>query len=502
MTTKIWSLAFKDWPIRQKLLIPTVIFLVTSCTIYILAFFFLLNYIRDNAITEHKTLLTIEQQFFNTVSAALKSPVHPELINEELTELKRHIKQYSALHHEIKDTLNINEINQKIAKLEALLLFNSQAEPSENTSFRSLVSQLEHSREDFQQSIHKIHEVLSIETRGEINDLMQYVLLSAVIGIVIATYSANILASQISSSIEHLQQAVAQFRLKERPYKLNIKQEDEIGLLSKDFNSMMAEITFNKSKLEQAIKHAQNSNNAKSQFLANISHELRTPMLGIMGFSDLGIQKIDSADKEKTLRYFQRIKSSSQRLLSLVNDLLDLSKLESGQLELQRENIDLNILTKEVIDEMKVLISDKSIELSLNNSNLESYAYIDRKQIHQVIYNLLSNAIKYSEVNGSIQVTIDTGIARVEQHDELVEVPVLSFSCEDEGVGIPESELNIVFDKFAQSTKTVNNASGTGLGLAICKEIITAHQGRIYAKNRQPDGVRLTFEVPIKQLES
>ena len=490
-------LAFKDWPIRQKLLIPTILFLIISCTIYIAAFFFLLNYIRDDAITEHKALLNIEQQYSSALNAILKWPVSPDLIKQELAEFRQQIKRYQSLSSNDQNTLSVDELTQSINKLRELAKQSSQIKSADSIQFKSFVVQLERVRSELQIPIHEIQETLANETGDKINYLVLFVLLSALIGAGLAIYGANIIASYISSPIEQLHSAVALFRSGKDATRLTINQEDEIGQLSKDFNSMVAEITFNKGKLEQAIKLAQQSNNAKSHFVANISHELRTPMLGIMGFSDLGIEKIDSAGKDKILRYFQRIKSSSKRLLNLVNDLLDLSKLESGQFELHLERVNLSTVIKDVIDEMQTLIRDKSINLSLDDHNIDTLANIDRKQIHQVIYNLLSNAIKYSNANGKIHIVIDSCILRIAQHNTFVEMPGLTFTCSDEGVGIPADELDDVFGKFSQSTNTIAGAGGTGLGLAICKEIIEAHHGHIYAKNRYSKGLRLTFEIPV-----
>jgi len=497
VTPKLLSLAFKDWPIRRKLLTPTILFLVLSCTVYILAFFFLLNHIRDEAITAHKALLSIERQFSSTINTIAQWYISLDQVKQELIELELQVKHYQSSTDSNQSILVLESLIQNIHRLNRLAELNVLVKSPDSTQYRSLVLQLEQIKTELQTSIHKIQQRLADNTTTKINFLMLFVLLSALIGAGLAIYGANIIAYKISTPIQQLHTTVVQFRHGKDTQKLTIEQDDEIGQLTKDFNSMIAETTFNKGKLEQAIKLAQQSNHAKSQFLANISHELRTPMLGIMGFSDLGIDKIDSADKEKLLRYFQRIKSSSKRLLDLVNDLLDLSKLESGQLELHLERFDLSTLTKEVIDEMRTLIRDKSIDLSLEDHKVKTLVNIDRKQIHQVIYNLLSNAIKYSEVNGNIRITIDTCNSRIEQNNRLVEIPCLAFTCADEGVGIPEDELDVVFDKFTQSTKTVTGAGGTGLGLAICKEIIEAHQGRIYATNRRSGGVQLTFEIPV-----
>ena len=235
--------------------------------------------------------------------------------------------------------------------------------------------------------------------------------------------------------------------------------------------------------LRQARDEAQKANQAKSEFLANISHELRTPLHGILSFANLGISKYQSLSTSKLLKYFSTIKASGENLLELVNDLLDLAKLESGKMTFHFEKADLYQQTDAVIDEFASLLSDNRLKIQLHSPTAFSLVF-DTSKIRQLLRNLISNAVKFSKENNEIHIYIkDVGNkARIEVRDN--------------GIGIPEEDLDRIFDKFVQSSKTSSGAGGTGLGLAICKEISDAHQGNIWAENNEQGGASMFFEIP------
>lgn len=242
-------------------------------------------------------------------------------------------------------------------------------------------------------------------------------------------------------------------------------------------------------KANKLTKDAIVASQAKSEFLANMSHELRTPLHSILSFASFGIKKHDYAERQKLLDYFNRIKQSGTTLLALLNDLLDLAKLESRKVVFSFKPADLNELLRSVADEMYTLLSERHLTVRYETSDLDGEVVLDSEKIKQVLRNFLNNAIKFSPDGGVIELAAG-------RTDATAKV-----SVSDRGPGIPEDELEAVFDKFVQSSKTKTGAGGTGLGLSICDEIISAHKGRIWAENRPEGGAIFSFVIPLSQSE-
>jgi len=246
---------------------------------------------------------------------------------------------------------------------------------------------------------------------------------------------------------------------------------------------------------------AELSNRAKSEFLANMSHELRTPMHAILGFSSLGSNKVDTASSEKIASYFSRINESGQRLLGLLNDLLDLSKLEAGRMNFEFSENDLQATIANVAEELRPLFRDRLLTIDIEPAAINTVATYDDEKISQVVRNLLSNAIKFSPEGRSVMIHFAGAQLKVDDDQSSIsEVPAISVSIWDQGTGIPEDELELVFDEFVQSSKTEHGAGGTGLGLSISKEIIKRHGGIIKAGNVAGGngGAIFTFTLPYK----
>lgn len=249
----------------------------------------------------------------------------------------------------------------------------------------------------------------------------------------------------------------------------------------------------------QAKEAAERANAAKSEFLANMSHELRTPMHAILSFARLGQERAQTETTERLAGYFERVVTSGERLMGLLDALLDISKLEAGRMTARFEAVDLRRLLEEVMLEHEALLAARHLRFVRHGGEVP-LVRADAALLGRVLRNLLSNAIKFSPAQGAIDLYLACHAASAEADD--VAGATLELVVADRGVGIPEGEQQMIFDKFVQSSATRSGAGGTGLGLAICKEIVALHGGEIFARSRVGGGAEFVLRVPTVRRES
>lgn len=249
---------------------------------------------------------------------------------------------------------------------------------------------------------------------------------------------------------------------------------------------------WHKASLMLAAEAADAANRAKSEFLANISHELRTPMHAIASFAKLGHGRSEDAPREKLQRYFENIEGSAARLNRLLNDLLDLAKIESGRMTYAIGRFDLRNIVHAVVTEFDAVARERGVTLLFEPGEVpDPWVQVDDLRIKQVFANLVSNALKFTPEGGQVMVSLSFGT-------DADGAPGILGHVLDDGPGIPPDELESVFDKFVQSSKTKTGAGGTGLGLPIAREILTAHGGWVRAKNRPEGGAAFVVWLPTE----
>jgi PAS domain S-box-containing protein len=241
-----------------------------------------------------------------------------------------------------------------------------------------------------------------------------------------------------------------------------------------------------KKRFERRLKEL---DRMKSDFVSNVSHELRTPLTAIKGSVDNMLDGITGALTEKQIKYLDRIKSNADRLSRLITDLLDLSKIEAGKIELKPQHLVADSVVKDVTEALRGVAAEKLVTLDVISSRDSIPLWADRDKVIQILMNLVGNAIKFTPPQGQIKIAVE------ESDADWVKLSVI-----DSGPGIPAEEAIKIFDKFYQIERANSPKSkGTGLGLAISKALVEMHGGRIWIESGTHPGSTFSFSLPARQ---
>jgi signal transduction histidine kinase len=484
----------------ETLSIRTKVFICTSVTLAILLLFFVVIFnnlfmqIKNNAFSDYKLLSTLDHQVTHVSMSTSKN------IEKELTKITKLAKSYQQL--AVKNNQTDEQSEFKIANniviysdLYSQQRLKTESSPlSSETNSQRLSEQLSITKLQLLNAIHQALNITQSKANEDLERLFYYEMFGFIILFLLILFFAMYGINLVITPLIKLRKSIEDFQGEKHS---QITGGDEIKLLIDSFFSMKNEIKHKQELLEEAVIQAQDANKEKSEFLANISHELRTPMLGILGFAELGLNKIDKVEKHKIVKYFDRIHTSGSRLLLLLNNLLDLSKLEAGEMQFDFEQALISDVLNNVITELDALIINKHISIITDSPNDNIMVEMDVLRIHQVFYNVINNAIKFSPEQGVIFIEISQ--QKVIKAGQAINTAIITI--QDQGMGVPEEELDYIFKKFSQSSMTNTGAGGTGLGLSICKDICEHHNASISIENlvKPKKGATFTIKIPLSQ---
>lgn len=262
--------------------------------------------------------------------------------------------------------------------------------------------------------------------------------------------------------------------------------KDIISVSCRDTTRLYNEELTQKKKISDALYEAEKANRAKSDFLSLVSHDIRTPLNGIMGNIQLALKEKNS---EKVTKYLEKTEMSSAFLLGLINDLLDMSKIESGKVELKPEIFAYSEFNEYINSVIRPLCKKKNITLSVHVNGMVPYIYVDKLRFYQIMFNLLSNACKYTNEGGKVSLKVNSEIVSES-------LCICTFIVKDNGIGMSEEFQEHLFDTFAQENRmNFNSNEGTGLGLSITRSLVELMGGEIFVDSVINEGTTFTVQL-------
>jgi signal transduction histidine kinase len=329
----------------------------------------------------------------------------------------------------------------------------------------------------------------------------------------------RLLADQVAIALSNARLIQERKQAQKALYRANVELEKRVEERTSDLISAnehlqreIAEREQVEVELKKAKQTAEIANTAKTDFLANMSHELRTPLNAIIGFSELLLDKHFGDLNEIQDEYLNDVLESSRHLLSLINDILDLAKVEAGKIELQPTDVNLKMLLENSLVMIKEKAMTHGIKLVTNTDGVPETIMADERKLKQIMYNLLSNAVKFTPDGGSITLAakLGTGYSVVEHgnadEQTSTQYPIpnrdrnfVEISVKDTGIGLKRKDLDRIFKPFEQADSSTNRKfQGTGLGLSLTKQLVELHGGTIWVKSDgEGKGSRFSFIIPL-----
>ncbi|OHB35816.1 MAG: hypothetical protein A2Y08_02275 [Planctomycetes bacterium GWA2_40_7] len=293
----------------------------------------------------------------------------------------------------------------------------------------------------------------------------------------------NTVSQQLAVAVSNLQA----YQLIQRQTEELQQKNEELASQNEELHSQAEELRVQQVALEEKNREVDMANRAKSDFLANMSHELRTPLNSIIGFSEVLEDQSFGTLNEKQKKYVQNIHTSGMHLLQLINDILDLSKVEAGKIQLQYEEFSLPEILHDIKSLIKTQADKKNILFGIETDERVISIGADKQKFKQIMLNLLSNAVKFTPKGGKITVSVQSvnGCTQI--------------SVSDTGIGIKQENIGRIFEKFQQiDSKTAREYGGTGLGLALSRKFVEMHGGKIWVESEYGKGSTFTFTIPLK----
>ncbi len=278
-------------------------------------------------------------------------------------------------------------------------------------------------------------------------------------------------------------QAMARVRSEPTGEPIPMRSIDEVGHLTQAFNELVARFALAQHAYSDDLSRAQAADRERSAFLAAVSHELRTPLNAILGFADVLLSGVDGPLTPDDFDNVTQVRGSGRHLLGLINDILELSALESGQLKIQLEPVSLNDIAAAVVREGAILAADRPVEVTLV-ADEQVTVLADPRRLRQIVTNLVSNAVKFTE-RGEIAVIVRSNTSSG------------TLTVRDTGPGIPPEESVRIFQEFRQTLSERQRRRGTGLGLAITRRLVAMHNGRLDLESEVGMGSAFTVSLPV-----